>query len=231
MGFLFFVIVLVMIAGGAIAAHYFSEYRVLVRELEAAPRTAIDQLAGGAACVTGRVTEGEQTLVAPLSGRRCVAFHLLVEERVGKHWRVLASVNAARGFWIADETGKALVEPGAHCELALVREAGGQTGLFGDLPKEVEEAMRRFLAERGVSTRGLFGLEKLLRFREGVLVEGETASVRGHANREVHDRGEVQGPRQPPSVMVLRPVSPGAPLQITDDPDAHRALPPVEVPR
>jgi hypothetical protein len=225
---LFFAIMLALVVGGLIARHYFSDYQVLLRQLEAAPRTAIGKLTAGATCVTGTVSEGERTLLAPLSGRRCVAFHLLVEERRGEHWRDLTTIAEAVAFWIADETGKALVEPGTAFELALVREAGGRTGLLGDLSEELEATLRRFLAERGLDTTGFWGFEKGLRFREGVLVDGETASVAGYASREIDDRGEVEGPRQPPSLMVLRPGSRGSPLKITDDPDAHRALSPPE---
>jgi hypothetical protein len=198
---------------------WFDRDRRINRELGGGPCTPIGQIEGGAVRVTGRVSRvDDDLLVGPATGRRCLAFQITVEEESRGVPRVVARLGQARPFWIEDGTGRALVDPGEHVVMALSTEVAVDPHLSELLDEPVppaSEPFRTFARAHGVPLTVL-GLDRHLRFREGLIEEGETLTVHGHASREVHARGEPAGPRQPPTVIVLRAAGAAHPLVISD---------------
>jgi hypothetical protein len=220
-----------MLAAGAAAIalvvgglRYFDRERQLKRTLARTPRTPIGQLGSGVVRVTGRAARVEETLTAPLSQRSCMAFQLAIDERRSHgnstHWRPVVRVREARPFWVADDTGRVLVEPGSHFALALERDVAGRTGFLERLTGDSMERLEAFLASRGIPARNWFGMGKTFRYNEGVLEDGETVSVGGSVVAEPHPDGEASPGRGTPMRKLLRG-SPQIPLLISDDPDAH----------
>jgi hypothetical protein len=213
------VIALVVLAA-AIAAVTFREWfpthaNVLNRELAMAPRSAIRRIRGGVVAVSGHARTASARLVAPLSGRACLAYQITICERMAYGWDVVGRFGQAEAFWVEDQSGRALVDPGEHFALTLVKFV---TTLSDGDESTRAEAVRKLAAERGVA----ISRAHELRFEEGILEEGELVAVAGHASKEAHPRGEAEGPRRLPICLVLRGNGFGKPLLVSDDPRANR---------
>jgi len=159
-----------------------SERARLARELREAPRVDIKALPEGTrARVVGTVAAGE-TLTAPLTGRPCVAYVAIVEERVssGKSSRWVERIREVRHlpFTIDDGTGRAIVDPG-QSKLLLEMDATSRSGVFDD----ATPAEAAFLGRHGVSGTGWF-LNRSMRYTEGVITPGERVAVLGRGVRE-----------------------------------------------
>ncbi len=185
------------------------------RTLADRPRTSIRDGADGIVRVTGRVRRRGELLKAPVSGRPCVAFQLLVEDHDADGWGKLLELRDARPFVIADETGDALVDTAAGpFHLALHSDERGGTGLFDRIGAAQRQALMSVGAfESPGKTRGK------RRYREGILREGEIVAVGGRGLREVSAEATSVNPRQPPQWLVLRGTA-DEPLLISDSLDA-----------
>lgn len=98
-----------------------------------------------------------------------------------------------------DGGGRAIIETG-QSQFAVVRDANARSGTFHDATPELEQ----LLQSRGESSTGFLGLNKTLRYREGVIEEGERVAVLGRG-RWIKD---ASGKRQlviskPAQTMVL----------------------------
>jgi|SRR4051812_45723080 hypothetical protein len=186
-----------------------------IRALADRPRSSIARGAEGSIRVTGRVRRHGELLKAPVSGRPCVAFHLLVEHYTREGWDKLLELRDARPFVITDDTGEALVDTAAGpFHLALNSDERGGTGLFD----RIGEAQRQALMSVGTfEAPGQNGGKR--RYREGIVREGENVAVGGRGVREVSAEGAGGNPRQPPQWLVLRGTA-EEPLLISDSLDA-----------
>jgi hypothetical protein len=190
------------------------------------PRAPIRTIADDIVRVTGRVHAGGQLIRAPVSGRSCVAFHLLIEEwrtagRFVSQWDVLLELQDVRPFSIVDETAEAMVDPGGPTSVVLVFDRIGPSRRFDEVDRAQFTQLKQVLKSAGISTTTFFGGSKVLRFREGVLEEGEEVSAGARGVGEIRPDGERLGLREPPTRVVLRG-SAEEPLLISDSPDAFR---------
>jgi hypothetical protein len=198
----------------AVYTEFFSRDARTARTLADRPRTSIRDGADGLVRVTGRVRRHGELLRAPISGRPCIAYQLLVEnDKDG--WGKLLELRDARPFVIADETGEALVDTTAGpFHLALNSDERGGTGLLD----RIGEAQRQALMSVGAfESPGRTGGKR--RYREGILREGETVAVGGRGVREVSAEATSVNPREPPRWLVLRGTA-DDPLLISDSLDA-----------
>jgi hypothetical protein len=182
----------------------FSEGRAIRHQLTTAPRSRICDVREGVVCVRGKVTFGQEALIAPLSGSRCAAFQLSAPGA-----RRVEPLDVARPFWVDDGTGRALVDPGAHFAMALERRTRARAD---DLDDDITARLIPVLA-----TAPLGRSWEATMYHEGLMLEGDTVTVGGHARMEPHRDGQVDGPRRLPSCVVLRGGGPHEPLLIGDD--------------
>jgi hypothetical protein len=179
------VFVLALVLGGisvGIASWYRSGTARLRSALREAKHVSIaDAPEGAVVRLDGRVVEGE-TLVAPLTGRRCVYYVAIVEAfeagSTPDSWRELAREARGVPFAIEDGTGSALVDPdGARVDVDLDRTS--TSGSFED-PTTAQAA---FLERRRVKLTG-WSSNRTLRYREGVFEIGEPIAVMCQPMRE-----------------------------------------------
>lgn len=152
---------------GIAASWYWSGAMRLRRALRAAPRAPIAEVREGAVVrIDGRVAEGE-TLVAPLTGRRCVYYVAVVERSVRNGWHQCVRETRGVPFAIDDGTGRAIVDP-ASARIDVDLDATSRSG--GIDAAAIDEAfrMRNFL-NRMAAAR--------LRYREGVVEVGQPVAV------------------------------------------------------
>lgn len=178
--------VLVIIVAGILigwGAWYYSSDQKLRRRLRDMRARPIAELGDGQlGKVVGRARAINDTLAAPLTGRRCVYYVATVEERrsSGKssYWKRIIYETHCVPFMLEDGSGRALVDATA-AQLAVDFDGSSASGTFDD-PNETERA---FLARHHESGEGWF-FNRTLRYREAVIAEGETISVLGSGTRE-----------------------------------------------
>jgi hypothetical protein len=160
-----------------------------------------------------------------VSGRPCLAYQVVIEVREGPYWRKALELCDVRPFTVADDSGHALVETTGPVVLALERDRRGSTAWTDGMDPASRQAVFSLLSSSGVSTTTLSEKERKVRYREGVLEEGETVSVAGVAARELNLQAQPTSPRALPVSLVLRGKG-EASLLISDDPDVHGDAPP-----
>lgn len=171
--------------------------------------------------VVGQV-EVDAPLFAPLSGRACAYWRVLVEEKKssGKnsYWKKMVDEHEGVDFRLRDATGLALVES-THVNAVLESDAAGGSHFLSDPTPELEA----FLAERGHDTKGWF-FNKTIRYREGAAEPGEVVAVVGDAKWERDPDASAtagDGYRQAQMPRRLRISAPddGTPLLLSDKSD------------
>jgi len=100
-----------------------------MRRIEDTPTSKIGSIAMGYVEVAGKVANGSETLKSPLTGKDCMYYRDIVEERKidmrgrSTGWYGISDAEASVPFYVKDETGSVLVEPNGACvELASFRE-------------------------------------------------------------------------------------------------------------
>jgi len=204
----------------AVTAGYFSprkrarrRARRTERALAARRRTWISE-AHGPIRVTGRIQRDAKVLEAPLSGRRCVVYELVVDElSIGSPslLRRLLDVRQACPFLLEDDSGTARVDTAGPGFVALVHDRVGVTG--GVYPGNHLE-LSKVLESWGLLPMTWLGLWRPLRYAEGVLETGELVTVGGNGAHEIDQGGDSPSLRSPPKRLVIRG-SEAEPLLIT----------------
>lgn len=217
----FYLILAVLLVVGVVAiiSHFNSEKYKIRKLLAAAVRTPVRSLGPGqAAKVIGRVVPAESALLeAPLSGRRCVFYEVVVEERISSgrssRWVERIRETARVDFALDDTTGLVRVPRREHMRYVAEQDSEHSSGTFNDAAPHLEE----FLAKHGMKSQG-WVFNKSLRYREGVFEPGETVAVAGVVDFEDDPEGSRQptGYRESPKRPVLRS-PPGESLIASDE--------------
>lgn len=147
------------------------------RRMMATPIAELPELAPGR--IFGCVAAGEQVLTAPLTGRPCVHYTVVILVRRGKRWETCATKRRGVSFTVADETGRALIEP-ANAQLAPTFDHTESIGWFDSATPE-QEAL---LARHSVSLTGILW-NRRFRFHEAVIAIGDPVCLIGAGVREI----------------------------------------------
>ena len=217
-----------MVSGAAAVATvagvgwYFAREQRLKRRIRALPLTAIARTPEHQDVrVSGRLAyvADQPPLEAPLSGRPCAAWRVVVRERRGtgknRRWVTILEESDSRDFVLEDDTGRALVD-GTLVELALDFDAKGGSGVFSGPSPYLQE----FLHERGIATRGLV-FDKTFQYREGILEAGEQVTVAGSGVWESDPSQRGQGYRDVGKLLRVGAMT-GGELLASDDPRLAR---------
>jgi hypothetical protein len=183
------------------------------RALAARRRTWISE-AHGPVRVTGRIERDAKLLEAPLSGRPCVGYELVVDEMSGavpSLWERVLDLRQACPFLLRDDSGTARIDPAGPGFVALIHDHVGVTS--GIYPGN-HRALSRVLESCGLLPMTWLGRWRPLRYAEGVLEPGELVTVGGNGAREIDPGGDRPSPRSPPERLVIRG-SEAEPLLIT----------------
>jgi len=206
------------IAGGALFyRYYFNRDARVKRGLGKVPRGRLAGLvAGSVVKVVGRLDYVSEPVVAPLSQRRCAYYELTIEEwrrrGRGSEWVPVVEQTSHRDFVVRDGKAAALVRASA-AEIAVHKDEHDATGIT----KSPTPELAALLEQHGQSATGFFGVNRRLRFREGVLEAGEHVAVCGAARRYSGPSLATAG--GPPIEWVFEPAA-EIPLYVSDDPAA-----------
>jgi hypothetical protein len=197
---------------------YMAPANQLKREIGGLPRRTLAELPEGTpARIVGKADVLEDTLEAPLTGRRCLYYTAIVEVSDGPDWREIVREDRAVMFIIDDGSGRAVVDP-RESKVALDFDEESASGTF-DKPNEREQA---FLDEHKTSsTHGAFN--RNLRYREATIGIGDTIAIFGAAMREPDPTGQPEAAYRGDAPTKLRMTSSRKyPMMISDSAEATR---------
>ena len=160
----------------------------------------------------GQVRYLGQPLCAPLSGRPCSYYEAVIEAEAGSSWTPIAHEVRAQDFLLEDGTGLALVRMD-NAEAVVPADIQSRVGVFSEPSDEVIA----FLRSQGI-WRDRWYSDRQLRYREGVIGEGQRVAACGRASFEAnpHPRSAVGGYRDNASLLVLEG-SRATPLYLSND--------------
>ncbi|HTF03894.1 MAG TPA: hypothetical protein VK826_07710 [Bacteroidia bacterium] len=215
-GLIVAVIVIPLVIAGLVLAWYFSKKQVVKRALRNAPHRRINEFVTGEnGKVVGKVIFAGETLQAPLSKRKCAAYHVVVQEyrQHGKSgsWHTIIEEEKRGDLVLHDGIGYAFIEP-HNIQSFLVQDASFSSGTFNDASHELEG----YLAQHGRKSTGLLGFNKSIRYREGVLEENEIVAAVGCGTWSTARQKNVRisGDR-----LLVIGVNEKGKLYLSDDPD------------
>jgi hypothetical protein len=194
---------------------YFSRKAVVLRNLRQADKKTIASFADGdKGKISGKIVFSGQILTAPLSGKKCVYYYILVERRDGKNWKKLFEEEKKADVVVTDGTGFAIIDTRFTMSY-LVPDTSLDSGTFEDpTPK-----LKNYLSGINIDTQGLFGLNKTLRVIEGVLEENEDCTVSGTGQWNLSADHKIRIPSNKILVMTVSDPE-NEKVYITDDPEA-----------
>ncbi|HTR97461.1 MAG TPA: GIDE domain-containing protein [Candidatus Acidoferrales bacterium] len=173
-----------LVATGATVAGpvlFFNGFRWLRvrRLLDDTPTSRVRSMAMGLVELQGKVAERSR-VSAPFSGRPCAYWEVEIAVPSGRgrggipSWSTVHRNRSGHPFYLADDTGSALVYPqGAECRLPFGVEE--ETRGLG-----VPDVYQQYMEQQGLALRSVWALGPM-RFRERLLEEGASVFVLGRA--------------------------------------------------
>lgn len=177
-----FYFVLVVIAGIALYSFFFSRKAIVKRKLKGTKQLSMSEVMNGEhARIQGTIVYAGKSLTAPLSGRRCSYYYILVEEKrsSGKSssWHNLIEEEVAGDVVIRDGNSYAIIDTNM-VKSYLVQDAQYSSGFLNDASPVLEA----YLKKHGQKSTDWLGFNDTLRYKEGILEEGELLTVVGKVN-------------------------------------------------
>jgi len=159
---------------------YFSKKNRMLRAFKETRRKNINSIKRNEyAKVIGKAKHIEAPLIAPLSGRKCVYYHVVVEVRGDKTWRKIIDDVKCQDFFISVNTEMAIVQTSDLDKTSnyvhLVKDFNKESGFRNDASEKLETYLKTYSKK----STGLFGVNKQMRYREGVIELNEDIAVKG----------------------------------------------------
>lgn len=183
------ILCIVVAAGITIYAIFFNRRGIVKRKMKKTPLVKISSfIENDVARITGKIEIFGEPMLSPLSGRPCGYYHIQIEQKVqsGKssNWRTVIDEEVAGNFIIRDGRYGAVIS-GKKLKTYLIQDKTFNSGTFND----ADEQLNNYLAKKGHSSTGIFGLNKTMRYKEGILEAGEIVAVVGTGKWQQIDRG------------------------------------------
>jgi hypothetical protein len=157
--------------------------------------------------IVGSITASEQTLTAPLSGRPCVYYRVVISV-YNRGWQARATDRCGTRFAMSDRSATAIIEP-FYSRLALRSDHREELGWFTEATPEQQAV----LARHGFRRSGVFA-RRWFRFDEAVIATGDPIGVIGAGVREPELPGPASEDRTAAPVRLRITGSVKAPLSI-----------------
>jgi hypothetical protein len=212
------IIIVLPVLGIYIYKFYFSSKARLSRKIKNTPAKPIREVLDGEVIkIVGCVYYAAATIAAPLSGRKCSYYKVLVEEEKGSGithgWYRFAEDQKVSLLLVKDGNNYALIDE-KYLLSSLVEDKKYYSGFLND----ASDNLKNFLKQKGKeSTSALMGFNRNLRYKEGILEEGERIAVIGKASWKNRNELDLNLPVE--KVLVIKAINDKNPVIVTDNPD------------
>lgn len=164
---------------------FFSPKKVIIRAFKKDRKKTINSVRDkDYAKVIGIAKHINTPLIAPLSGRPCVYYHVMVTVKVGKNWRRIINDIKAQDFFIETNTDKALVK-------ALVIEKNTTKCYLvknlkynSSFRNNISQELQTYLKQHSHKNTNFLGRTKTIKYTERVIEIDVKIGVKGIAKWE-----------------------------------------------
>jgi len=175
-----FVSVIILIG---VFSYYFSSKQKVIRALSNLPMKRIGSLKTNEfSKITGKALHIKAPLIAPYSKRKCVFYCITIEQKKksGKHskWKTLVKEEKVQEFFIEKDGDYVMVKPSQNPRnylSYLVIDSKTSSGTFNDASLKFDKLLEHY----NIKSTGFLGLNKQLRYVEGLIEIGEEITVAG----------------------------------------------------
>ena len=130
--------------------------------------------------IVGKALHANELIHAPLSGRPCILYHIIVRRRGNKSSTKILDVVSSGEFFIERQGDVAIIKvvgDRSREDIYLKREVERTSGFLHDAKPEMEA----FLKLHGTSSTNWIGMNRSLEYEEGIITSGEQIAVLGNA--------------------------------------------------
>lgn len=212
----FFFIIFAVVIAIFISVIFFSKKAIIKRKLKKSELHKIANFKDGEiARIVGTVEFVDAPLLSPLSNRECSYYHVHIEQKVGSgknsKWKTIIEEEISNKFLIKEETSYAFIND-SRIKSYIVQDKSYSTGFFTDTTENLEN----YLNSKGYKSEGSFGFNKTLRYKEGILEQGEKIAVLGKG--EWKDAAELNLPEKYGKILAIASSTEDS-IYLSDDPD------------
>jgi len=180
------VLMLLALALIGVVAHFYSNKKIMLREFKKSRKKPINRIQENEyAKIVGKAKYVNEPLEAPLSGRKCVYYHVIVEAKGDKIWRRIINDEKHQDFFIESNSEMAIVKMSSLQKsmkrFYLVKDYKEKSGFGNDAPEKLE----RYLKYHNKKSKGLLGINKTIRYSEGIIELYEPIAVKGIAQWKI----------------------------------------------
>lgn len=163
-------------------SNYFNKKNIILRELKKTEKKSIHRIQQNEYVkIIGTAVGGNEPLIAPFSGRKCLCYFARVEKKGNKHWHEYIVEERFQDFFVDNQGERAIIKPrSVHFDFRksyFEIDHEDSSGTFNDARPHLE----KFLKKHGKESEGIFGFNKSLRYQEGIIEIGETIAIKGVA--------------------------------------------------
>jgi hypothetical protein len=180
---------LALLIAAMIFLYYNSGFVATMRTLRKTPKQLISSFEDGdVGKMVGTVQEPETSLIAPLSGTKCVYYRLHVESKrsiINSRRKTLIDEWEVIPFQLQDSSGRASIEVDPFVD-AIQNNVEQRVGMFKKPSDEQQELLNKYLEDN----RSNPVFSKMLIFTVTTLDVGEIAAIWGEATWNENDAGK-----------------------------------------
>lgn len=176
-----------------VSNYYFNKKQRILRKLKKFNDKRITQFRTNELTkVTGKTLHIHEPLIAPLSRRKCVAYHITVKKKrnSGKSssWHTILKLEKFQDFFIEQRGEVALIKiqegPVKNYEAFLVKDHAVKSGFLNNPSSDFDS----FLSQHNIQSTNILGFNKTLEYSERIIEVAEEITVGGLAKwKEVND--------------------------------------------
>ncbi|AXT51695.1 hypothetical protein D1818_12910 [Aquimarina sp. BL5] len=141
--------------------------------------------------IKGKAFPINEPFISPIGKRKCLYYKIQVEEKrsngKSSSWRTIIKEEKFQDFIIESQGDKAIVStkiPKSAKTVYLNQDVEYTSGTWNDPPNFLDQ----YLKSHGKDSTGLFGFNKSIRYREGVIEIGEKITILGTGNWKESDQ-------------------------------------------
>ena len=213
---LFFSVIALIVLAIYFVIRFFKTDNKIKRKIRTTERVPIQSFVDGAVTkVVGKVMPVKNPLIAPLTGKKCVLYHAIIEKLISdgevSNYSTIVDEKISCDFFITDKTGLAEIRP-EGATIYLKKDLKKKVGLFNSM----DERLEQYLKKHGLDSSKFLGINPGYRFQEGILEIGEGVAISGQGKWE--ETADQYQRRDFPKTLVFSP-NDQAPLHLSDEPN------------
>lgn len=183
-----FLIIEIIIVVTIIASAIVSSKLVVTQDLKKENKVSIKNFEDGATGkIVGQVSRYKKILKSPLSGRKCVFYQIYVQQKNNSNWNTVIREFKCTDFLLNEDGYKALIKV-EDIKGFLHKDIEWNSGIS----KPATPSLIKYLNQRNLDSFSIFGIDKTMRFYEGIIHIGETVAVKGTGKWEIKSNSSEQ---------------------------------------